>query len=102
MGALREPKLIKLSHIEKISEVFDEPCLEVRTPQNMFLYSKVQLSYYQIYAIMHRMLFAIGLLINRLLRLMDPYNNVQHRAIANSFLYKEKNLLFFFLCKEKY
>jgi len=40
MGALREPKLLKLSHIEKISEVFDEPCLEVRTPQNMVLYSK--------------------------------------------------------------
>ena len=29
MGALREPKLLKLSHIEKISKVFDEPCLEV-------------------------------------------------------------------------
>lgn len=40
MGALREPKLLKFSHIEKISEVSDELCLEVRIPQNMVLYSK--------------------------------------------------------------
>lgn len=29
MGALREPKLLKLSHIEKILEVFDELRLKV-------------------------------------------------------------------------
>jgi len=49
---------------------------------------------------MHRILYAVELLINRLLRLMDLYNNVQHRAIANSFLYKEKNLLFSFFVKK--
>lgn len=51
MGALREPKLLKFSHIEKISEVSDELCLEVRIPQNMVLYLKAQLPHCQIHAI---------------------------------------------------